>query len=182
MLISLRHRLIDFPNLFKSDQNTPSTLKRVSACFCPVAAQSNSLVGGHSVYIVQIFCVPPLFEFCPGLLSSSENRPGLCRGVLRAIPTIGALAGAFAVFRKQDCRARCRLRFPAVAQLKCERLVSLRRRALPRCPTLALAQTFPVWRHSTFPLILVPPQLPRRRPRRLRWAALHPQRLAPPGR
>ena len=84
--------------------------------------------GGHSVYIVQIFCVPPVLEFCPGLLSSSKNCPGLYRGVLRAIPIIGALAGAFAVFRKQDCRPRCRLRFPAVAQLKCERLVSLRRR------------------------------------------------------
>ena len=84
--------------------------------------------GGHSVCIVQIFCVPPLFEFYPRLLFSNKIRPGLHRGVLRAIPTIGALAGAFAVFRKQDCRARCRLRFPAVAQLKCERLVSLRRR------------------------------------------------------
>ena len=136
----------------------------------------------HSAYIVQIFCVPPLLEFYPGLLSSSENRPGLYRGVSRATLTIGALAGAFAVFRKQDCRARCRLRFSAVAQRKCERLVSLCRRALPRCPTLALAQTFTVWRHSKFPLILVPPQLPRRRPRRLRWAALHPQRLAPLGR
>ena len=131
--------------------------------------------GGHSVCIVQIFCVPPVLEFHPGLLSSSENRPGFYRGVSRATLTIGALAGAFAVFRKQDCRARCRLCFPAVAQRKCERFVSLRRRDLPRCPTLALAQTFPVWHHSTFPLILVPPQLPRSGPRRLRWAALHPQ-------
>ena len=82
-------------------------------------------MGGHSVYIVQIFCVPPVLEFRPGLLSSSENRPGFYRGVSRATLTIGALAGAFAVFRKQDCRARCRLRFSAVAQRKCERLVSL---------------------------------------------------------
>ena len=55
---------------------------------------------GHSVYIVQIFCVPPVLEFCPGLLSFSENCPGLYQGVLRAIPMIGALAGAFAVFQK----------------------------------------------------------------------------------
>ena len=145
---------------FKNDRTHPSTLQGVSACYRPVAAQSSSLVGGHSVYIVQIFCVPPLFEFYPRLLFSNKIRPGLHRGVLRAIPTIGALAGAFAVFRKQDCRARCRLRFSAVAQRKCERLVSLRRRALPRCPTLALAQTFTVWHHSKFPLILVPPPAP----------------------
>ena len=57
--------------------------------------------GGHSVCIVQIFCVPPLFEFYPELLFSNEICPGLYRGVLWATPTIGALAGAFAVFRKQ---------------------------------------------------------------------------------
>ena len=56
-----------------------------------------------------------------------------------------------------DCRARCRLRFSAFAQRKNEGLVSLCRRPLPCYPTLALAQTFTVWRHSKFPLILVPP-------------------------
>ena len=56
---------------------------------------------GHSVYIIQIFCVPPLLEFSLGLLSSSENCPGLYQGVLWATPTIGALTGAFAVFQKQ---------------------------------------------------------------------------------
>ena len=108
----------------------------------------------HSAYIVQIFCVPPLLEFYPGLLSSSENCPGLYRGVTRATPAIGALAGAFAVFRIQDCRARCRLRFSAVAQRKCERLVSLGRRPLPRYPprvsyrtdTYHIAGTVPVLR------------------------------------
>ena len=161
MLISLRHRLINFPDLFKSDQNTPSTLKRVSACFCPVAAISNSLVGGHSVCTSSNF---PVSRLSSNSIPDSSPPPKIVQdSVGESRGLLGRLArsrGAFAVFWKQDCRTRCRLRFSAVAQRNCEKLVSLRRRALPRCPTLALAQTFTVWRHSKFPLILVPPPAP----------------------
>ena len=181
MLISLHHQSIDFPNLSKSDRTAPSTLQRVSTCFSPVATRPNSLVGDRALTSSK-FSVSRL----PRILSRAalllQKLSRTLSGSLVGYSDNRRARGGLRSLSETDCRARCRLRFSAFAQRKSAGLVSLCRRALPRCPTLALAQTFTVWRHSKFPLILVPPQLPRRRPRRLRWAALHPQRLAPLGR
>ena len=105
----------------------------------------------------------PIFlcSACPPILSRAalilQKLSRTLSGSIAGYTDDRCARGGLHSLLETDCHARCCLCFSAVAQRKCERLVSLRRRALPRCPTLALAQTFTVWRHSKFPLILVPP-------------------------